>query len=280
MITERFNDRMVTNDDLIIVNKGEVKHHNDQAVPHGVLYELLGHKNGHRVVREIACNTIVVGGAITALEDLTGATPNWRPSAMNSWHNVPATPAAGVKPLILLYGAGIGGSEDTFGVVNATSIKQRDVISPIPLRTGASIDTDDTSRYFMKEALQDGTFNWWLKKLAGDPIIKSCWKNAIDEDEDGQEITSDIYDDPRDIGIETFAEFTLDFSEHDMREYFEKIGQTDKARYNTFGLYTGIPTADGTEYAEVRLYSVINMNNRSLVEKSRAQYIYRLYALI
>lgn len=60
----KFSDRMVTNDDLIITNK--IPHSQEAAAPHGRLYQVLGMQGNRRIVKEIACNTVVVGGAITA----------------------------------------------------------------------------------------------------------------------------------------------------------------------------------------------------------------------
>lgn len=281
MNQNKFSDRMILNDDLIITNPLKVRPHHDQAAPHGRLFEILDVKNGRRLVREIACNTVVVGGAITALENLTGGTPTWRPSTINQIHNVPAT--SDLEPKIYLFGAGIGGAQPAFGIINDVDIKQRDVLVPVPMRANSTgtIDTGDADRYFMHgQNPETDMHEWWLKRFAETPTIKSCWKNAVDEEEDGQEITSDIYNIETDTGIETFAEFTLDFSIYDVREHFEAIGDIANARYNTFGIYTGSLNAEGTEYANVRLYAAVAFNNRPLDIKTKATYLYRIYSMI
>lgn len=271
----KITDRMVTNDDLIITNKINT----ECAAPHGRLFQVLGRQNGCRVVKEIACNTVVVGGAITALENLTGATASWKPSTLNDIYNVPAV---GVNaPKLALFGIGTGGSNLDFGSVIAPNIKQRDVINPIPLRYGESLTGEDAAKYFMKANNSDGITNsWYLKQFSSTPVIKSCWKNSTNTDEDGTEIVSDIYNSQNTEGIETFTELQIDMNTLDGREFFEASGALSTARYNTFGFYTGSLNAEGTEYADVRLYSVVTFNNRSLDLQSKSQFIYRVYSLI
>lgn len=268
-------DRMVANDDLIITNKLN----SECASPHGRLFQVLGVQNGRRVVKEIACNTVVVGGAITALENLTGATATWKPSTLNDIYNVSATPNG--APKLALFGIGTGGSNLDFGSVISPDIKQRDIIQPIPLRYGESLTGDDAEKYFMKVVNTDGATNsWYLKEFSSIPVIKSCWKNSANTAEDGTEISSDIYDSKNTEGIETFTELQIDMNTLDGREYFEGTGALTSARYNTFGFYTGSLNAEGTEYADVRLYSVVTFNNRSLDLQSKSSFLYRIYSLI
>ena len=271
----RLSDRMIADDDLIITNK--IKH--DCAAPHGRLFQFLGMKNNKRVVREIASNTVVVGGAITALQNLTGAEATWQPTTLNDIYGVDATSTK--APILSLFGIGTGGSNLDFGSVIAPNIKQRDVITPIPIRYNNSITDEDAGKYFMKVPNSDGITNsWYLKQFTTTPVIKSCWKNAVAAGEDGTEILSEIYNSPSTEGIETFTEFQIDLNAKDGREYFESTGEMSMARYNTIGFYTGSLNDAGTEYANVRLYSVVTFANRPLDMQSSGQYIYRLYSLI
>lgn len=273
----RINDQMVTNDDLIITNK--IKRNSECAAPHGRLFQVLDVKNGRRVVKEIACNTVVVGGAILALENITGATATWKPSTLNSIYNVNATPTGASK--LALFGIGIGGSNLDFGSVIAPDIKQQDVLSAIPLRYGAEVTGDDAAKYFMKVPNVDGISNsWYLKQFTATPVIKSCWTNAISSDEDGTEILTDIHNSKNTEGIQTFTEIQIDLNTFDGREYFQATGAISSARYNTIGFYTGSMNAEGTEYGDVRLYSVVAFNNRDLSIASKSSFLYRIYSLI
>ena len=47
---------------------------------------------------------------------------------------------------------------------------------------------------------------------------------------------------------------------------------------NTFGIYTGEKVGD--EYGNVRLYAVVNFNNRDVTLESSSSFIYRLYSLV
>lgn len=282
MFKKCYKDLMVAHDDLIVVNQGEVQYPKvGNAAPHGRLYEVLNVRDdGRKVVREIAHNLVVVGGAITALENLTGATASWKPKTLNEIYSVPATANGPVK--LCLFGIGVGGSGLEFGSVIAPDLKQQDVLSPIPLRYGASVTGDDSDNYFMKKSNGggSGTYSWYLKQFTGTPTIKSCWKNAVSEDEDGTEILEDIYNSESEEGIETFTEIQINLNTKDGREYFESTGAIATARFNTIGFYTGSLASDGQEYADVRLYSVITMNSRDLSLATSSSFIYRVHSLV
>jgi len=272
----RINDFMVSNDDLVITNKIKT----ECAAPHGRLFQVLGVDNGRRVVKEIACNTVVVGGAITALENLTGATANWKPSTLNATYGINAPVASGT-PKLALFGIGKGSANLDFGSYVDPNVKQKDILDPIPLRYCESVTGDDASKYFMKVKNSDGITNsWYLKQFSSTPIIKTCWKNSVN-DETGTEILSgDIHESQNTEGIETFTELQIDMNTFDGREYFEATGKLKEARYNTFGFYTGSYDPKTNEYADVRLYSAVAFNNRGLDLSSKSQFIYRIYSLI
>ena len=110
------------------------------------------------------------------------------------------------------------------------------------------------------------------------PVIKSFWKNAVDTEGEGTEITEDISGSERTEGIETYAQFELSLNTKDVREYFVATGNLKMARYNSFGIYTGEKV--GNEYGNVRLYAVVNFNNRDLNLETSSSFTYRLYSLL
>ena len=147
------------------------------------------------------------------------------------------------------------------------------------MRYAADLTGTDATKYYMKVANSDGsTFSWYLKEFDSAPVIKSFWKNAVDTEGEGTEITTDISDSGRTEGIETYAQFELSMNTNDVREYFVAQGNLSKARYNSFGIYTGEKV--GSEYGNVRLYAVVNFNNRSLDLSSSASFVYRLFSLV
>ena len=276
----RLNDRMIANDDLVVVNKVR-RSQSECAAPHGRLFEILGYRNGHRIVKEIACNTVVVGGAIKALEAITGKEATWKPQTINEKRSIPAPTTNETR--LCLFGIGIG-SSPSFGTVYEPDVKQDDLRSAIPMRFTATLSDEDRAKYFMKStaAISQNRYYWWLKEFASDPVIKTCWKNSTNPDKDGTEITSSISsrvgeDTP---GVETFAEITINMNIYDGREYFENTGSLETARYNEIGFYTGAKNAAGTEYGDVRLYSAVAFNNKDLTIKTKSSLVYRLYSMI
>lgn len=248
-------------------------------VTRGELYQKLDDGYGHTFLKPIASNTVVLGGAILALEKLCGNQASFKPTTLNDILSIPVSGTTAGNEKIALFGCGTGGAQLDFGNVVATDIKQNNVKDLIPIRYGAALTGTDYEKYFMKKANSDGsTYSWYLKEFDSDPVIKSYWKNAVDTDADGTEITEDISDSVKTEGIETFAQFELSMNTNDCREYFVATGNLKMARYNSFGIYTGEKV--GSEYGNVRLYAVVNFNNRDLSLSSSASFVYRLYSLV
>ena len=269
--TMGFNDGikrcpMIPNDAVCKVTRGE-------------LFQKIDDGYGHTFLKPIASNTVVLGGAILALEKLCGTQASFKPTTLNDILSIPVSGTTPGKETICLFGCGTGGAQLDFGNVNATDIKQNNVKDLIPMRYGATITGTDADKYFMKSANSDGATNsWFLKQFDSVPVIKSFWKNAVDTEGEGTEITEDISGSVRTEGIETYAQFELSLNTKDVREYFVATGNLKMARYNSFGIYTGEKV--GNEYGNVRLYAVVNFNNRDLNLESSSSFIYRLYALV
>lgn len=252
----------------------------------GVLYEVNDDGYGNEVLKRINSNTVVFAGAVLALEHLADVTASFKPATLNEIYSVnSATPGNNAQSFIKLFGVGTGGAALDFGNVNDPSVKQREVLNFIPLRSGASIvGTTDLTKYFFKKLAVSGTeYNWYLKEFDSAPTIKTLWKDAAEQDADGTEIVTEIYNSPRTEGIESFAEFRIKFNSYDVREYFEYIGELDMARYNSIGLFTGqkVDVGGGVmEYVNVRLFSVVNFENSSVRERKESTYVYRVYSLV
>lgn len=252
----------------------------------GILYENLKDEFGRDVLKEVSRNTVVLGGAILALEHLTGATAAFKPGTLNQilGINDGVEDMSGKNPTIALFGLGTGGAALDFGSINAKDIKTRDIPSMVPLRVCEELTGSEADQYYMKQLNSDGTtYSWYLKEFADAITIKSLWKDAAEEDVDGTEIVSEVYNSDRTEGIESFAELKIELNVKDVREYFESIGELDMARYNTLGIYTGnkVTLPDGTiDYVNVRLFAYTNFNNRDLSLQTEASYTYRIFALV
>ncbi|MCM1214150.1 MAG: hypothetical protein NC548_06470 [Lachnospiraceae bacterium] len=248
---------------------------------HGELFQKIDDGYGHTFLKPIASNTVVLGGAITVLEKLVAQQAGFKPTTLNDLLGIDVPGATPGAETLCLFGGGTGGAALDFGNVSEPSIKQNNVIDLIPIRYGPNIAGDDFDKYYMKKQNADLlTSSWFLKEFDGPPVIKSFWKNAIDTMQDGTEIVEDVANSPRTEGLEAFAQIEFSLNPNDFHEYYEATGNLQMARYNSFGFYTGekIPGAD--EYANVRLYAVVNFNNRDVSLKSRASFIYRTYALM
>jgi|SRR5574343_223192 hypothetical protein len=250
----------------------------------GILYENITDDYGNTILKKVNENTVVIGGAVLALEHLCNATSSWKPATLNTIYNVNAAVTGdNAKSFISLFGVGIGGSALTFGNVLTPDVKQRDVMSLIPLRTGASITGTDADKYFFRKDNGGGTYNWYLKEFNATPTIKSLWKDSAVSGVDGTEILEEIYNSERTEGVESLMEFSLKLNTSDVREYFESIGELNMARYNSIGLFTGQKVQISTgyyDYANVRLFSTVNINNRSVSLASESSYTYRVYSLV
>ena len=203
---------------------------------------------------------------------------------MNTIYNLNADVAGdGKSSFIALFGVGIGGSGLEFGSVAEKDVKRRDVPELIPLRQAATLTGDDADKYYFKKDNGDSTYSWYLKEFSVPAVIKTCWKDSTDDERDGTEVTDEIYDSDRTEKLQTFAEFIIDLNTKDVREYFEKIGALDSARYNSIGLYTGqkVELPDGSyDYVNVRLFSYLNIDNKSVRIKTASQYVYRVLSLV
>lgn len=252
----------------------------------GILYEEVTDDYGQTILQKVNSNTVVIGGAILALEHLTGATTCWKPATLNSIYNINTELSATVSDLdsrICLFGIGIGGSDLKFGDIVDPQTKQRDILEPIPFRYGLALTGKNTDKYHFKITEQDGsTFKWMLKEFSDTPLIRSQWKDSIEDDVDGTEINSEIYDSTKSELLQSFAEYKIEIDYDDVYEYFKAIGELKMGRYNTIGLYTAnkVQLENGDyDYVNIRLYACVTFNNRDASVKTHTTYRYRVYSL-
>lgn len=255
----------------------------------GVLYREDKDCLGRTIFTKVAENTVVLGGAIAALERLGGVDASFRPNTLNDILNVnPGQEYHRDSTVIALFGCGNGGAGMDFANVYDPSVKQNNVAGLLPMRVSqqSTIDGTDAEKYMMKTSIStpDGTtLNcWYLKEFDGEPIIRSLWKDAAEEGDDGTEIVDDISDSESENGVESFIQFKLVLNDDDIRTYYEAMGTLSQARFNSVGLYLGekMSFGDHEDYANVSLFSVVNLNNEALAERKTITYYYRVYAMI
>lgn len=244
---------------------------------------------GRTIFTKVAENTVVLGGAIAALERLSGVDASFRPNTLNSILNINASGHDYHRDstTIALFGCGNGGAGMDFGNVFDPDVKQNNVAGLLPIMVSQNeLTGTDASKYMMKTTIQtpDSTQLrcWYLKEFDTEPIIRSLWKDAASEDEDGTEIVSDVADSESENGVEAFVQFKLVLNDDDVRSYYEAMGTAAQARFNSIGLFLGekVDVGDHMDYVNVSLFSVVNINNEALAERKSITFYYRVYAMI
>lgn len=266
---------------------------------------------GNPIFTHVNDNTVVLGGAVLALRYLFDNTNGFIPPTLDSIYNLDTgtglPPTTNTKTSVKLFGVGTGGaSAEKFGDVKDPDFKQKELIDWIPFRISdtktLSGSSDEINKYFFRRQISAAPtvqYGWFLKEFENVdsvPII-SRWKDTIDSTGTGSEILSDISEDTSGNLVETYAECMLKITAEDIRPYFEFNGDVTMARYNTIGLFTGRKVeitepadSDGSgligsvthrdEYVDVRLFSVVNMDNVSVKIPSETTYLYRIYAAV
>lgn len=229
-------------------------------------------------------NTMVWSGALLTLEKVFGVSPAFKPATLNQVYGLNEVFEANVdKTYCCLFGIGIGGSTMEFNTVHDASFKQRELEGFIPMRVDSTpVCTDtDGEKYFFKKELSNGKYASYLKEFQQPAVIKSRWKDSVDEDTDGTEITEEIYDSTKTELVECYAECPLRVITKHGRSYFEANGNIEHARFNTLGLFVGqkVEVSPGVyDYINVNLFSVLNFENVSLKDIAKYDYRYRIYS--
>ena len=231
-------------------------------------------------------NSSVIGGALFTLEKLFGvqsaltiATLNEIMGFGNSGPSVIGMPADNT---VCLFGVGTGGAGDSaVGSVYDVDFKDRELPSMIPFRvTSTELSTTDKDLYFGKKTLVSGKNAFYLKKFETTPTIKALWLDGADG-EDGSAVGPNVHTSERTEGIETFIEMNLKINKNDCREWFDESGEIEKARVNTIGLFSAVPSTldDGSvEYKNVKLFSMLNINSEVLSSSKELNLRYRVYS--
>ena len=257
----------------------------------GVLFKQCTDSKGNSIFKKVNENTVVLGGAILALQKLFGNRPIYIPQTINELEDINNDPSVSNESThIRLFGVGTGGSGLTFGDTLDPDFKMKELPEWIPFRISDtdSLPADDPRSgmyYFRKQISEDPApqWAWYLKEFENEVNPTSRWKDVPDPNDDGTLIETDVSGSDSPNLIECYGECLLKLEEEDLRPYFQWAGNLKMARYNSIGLFTGIKRqiAPGyTDYVGVRLFSVVNFSNVPLDLPSEATYLYRVYAAI
>lgn len=246
---------------------------------------------GNPIFEFVNDNTVVIGGAILALQHIFGVPAKWCPATLNNIYNVNNDISFNYNDCrVKLFGVGTGGCGMDFGPVNDPDFKQRELIDWIPFRTSdtATLNAPDAGKYYFRRRISTSASNsqygWFLKEFEQQVNVTSLWKDTVDPTKDGTEIQSEIYNSQSNNLIETFGECMLTITPDDIRPYYQWANNMDYARYNTIGLFSGIKKENITsgyhDYIGVRLFSVVNIDNVSVKLPTTVTYLYRVYASV
>ena len=256
-------------------------------------------KYGRPIFEFVNSNTVVIGGAVLALEKLFGTKSAFMPRTLNEEFNINANvDFTNDETRIALFGVGIGGCGLEWGTAYDPDFKQSNMgnlnSSMIPFRVSPTetIGSDESgvtpANYFFRTKIRVGTgdeyYAWYLKEFSNNPVpIKSLWQDTINPNDDGAEITGTEVDQTRTDLIECFGECILTITENDLREYYTAAGNLKNARFNQIGLFTGVKKEISDyyyDYVGVRLFSLVNFDNVSVKEPTTNTYAYRIYAAV
>lgn len=233
-----------------------------------------------------AANSSVIGGSLWILERLfnTGAPVDI--ATINTILGINAAEKAGTtagEPSVCLFGVGTGGAPDTvIGKIFDVDFKSREIPGVIPFRiTDQELTSAEKQKYAGRKLLDSGKTAYYFKRFESDPSIKALWLDSQSDDTDGTPVEENVHSSSRTEGIETFVEIMLKIDINDCRDYFSESGEIERARMNAIGLYTGTPytTETGeTEYKDVSLFSLLNINTEPLSSAKELNFRYRVYS--
>ena len=260
----------------------------------GVLYKVNEDANGNPIfdqLTKINENTVVLGGAVLALQKLFGTTPDYIPSIINKDPDIGINGDAlynDENTYVRCFGVGVGGASLTMGSYYDPDFKMKKLPDWVPFRISDTDKLDDSiaSQYYYRMQIKDDPdpqWAWYLKEFSNTPKPESRWKDRPDPNSDGTLITGDVSTSDSTNLIESYCECLLKIEEDDIRPYFQWAGNLQKARYNSIGLFTGIKKEiepGYIDYVGVRLFSVVNFNNIPLDLPTSATYLYRVYAAV
>jgi hypothetical protein len=261
---------------------------------------------GHEIT--IAENTVVLGGAVAALEALffgkvtgkSGSTSYYRGGitlneALNLSNKENHLTSDDVS-YVAYFGVGIYGAGTSFGDVNTPNFKNNALdnatSSPnimeisnetglLPLRCKTTLPSPSESNYHAttQDAISGNLYYLSYLKEIESFIVVDNEDSSPDDASYGENSAAEI---ARSSGlIEAYAKCKFTISTTDIKDYFTAIGTPDQARYNSIGLFMGAYNSSDNEVRDIRLFSYVNFNNVSLADgEEETNYIYRVYAAI
>lgn len=230
-------------------------------------------------------NMVPLGGVQYAMEMIFGVKGSIVIPTLNELYQIGAlgsgiTPAEGMPyaygQKVCLFGIGVGGAASNNLTTLDVNYNEYDISEMIPFRyTNDALSDSDSLKYFGKKYVDD-VQAYFLKRFDTDPVIKHCYKSGIDG-EDGPEADDNVFTSVNNTGIESFTETCLTITKKDVREWFIHNGNIEEARVNSIGLFTAVYDEQLQDYANIRLFSKLNIPTEPLSLTKDMNIIYRVY---
>lgn len=235
---------------------------------------------GETVVRKR--NKIPVGGILAMLSTMFGATSDLSITTLNELMGIGTTgTVTDHHGMVGLFNVGLGGCGAAYTDEKEVLDQDNVVPSMIPFRiVDSKSEITDKNKYWFEKQLDNGKYAYYLKAFESTPIIKTLWKDASEEGEDGTEVVGNPKDSDRTEGMESFVQMILRISRNDLRDYFAIYEDSKYPRFNSIGLCLGQKGSleDGTEeYKNVIQFSILNFSNEMLHFDKDLTIIYRIY---
>lgn len=250
-------------------------------------YGLHTNKNGISELDEVIFTTenmVPIGGVQFAMEMIYGVRGPIEVPTLNSKgigaQSSTIAPSGDIPyaygQKVCLFGVGVGGATDNNLSALEVKYNEYEISDMVPLRYTdmALTDIEKTKYYGMKQ--DDTATAYYLKRFDSDPVIKHLYKDGEDG-EDGSEVDSSVYTSANDVGIETFTECLLTITKKDVREWFAAHGNIEETRVNSIGLFTAVYDAELQDYANIKLFSKLNIPTEPLSLTKDMNIIYRVY---
>ena len=217
-----------------------------------------------------------------------GATTN---AALNT--SFPIAPYS-VEHCVCLFGVGTGGAPENSTSASDALYNERTLVQPVPFRVVYPDDVNfpaltatESAMYWGKKSmdvlgdLEGSVTAYYLKKFDTDPEIIHLWRDNVDPDEDGTNVTDGganaVFSSARTESIESFTEINLTISKKDLKQYFSAIGMPESARINELALYCAEIDKAAGDYSNIKLFSKLNFQTEPLSTTKDMEIIYRVY---
>lgn len=206
------------------------------------------------------------------------------------------TPIYNPGQFVQLFGVGVTGTAENNITVHKVGYRETSINMEgdpngimYPFRyTASELDPAEKTKYFGKRLdTETGAIGYYLKRFEGRPQIKHVWKTQDTMDSSNESlVTNDtLHDLTRNDAIQSFCEMHLQITKKDLKEFFtDKLEQPESCRFNCIALYDGYYTEEGKQdnelfgdYANVRLFSKLNIPTEHLSLQKDLEIIYRVY---